>query len=234
MLDKQEKLLEKKMDEARRTAVQKSRKGNKKAAIFQLKKRKMCEKRLNQLYGQRENVERLINAMEVVAFNKQHIERLKAGKIALEQTMKEVDVDNVEEMMEDIKENIDMADEIGEAMGRSLGNEEYDDEDLEKELEDLQNEEMEAEMLKAPEVPANENKVNNKKEGALSFIIPNTMERNRTLLENEYTIFLHLTLLQKLSQRTRPSMYSASSHPRLQFLPELQSRRSRRRRKMRS
>jgi len=164
MLDKQEKLLEKKMDEARRTAVQKSRKGNKKAAIFQLKKRKMCEKRLNQLYGQRENVERLINAMEVVAFNKQHIERLKAGKIALEQTMKEVDVDNVEEMMEDIKENIDMADEIGEAMGRSLGNEEYDDEDLEKELEDLQNEEMEAEMLKAPEVPANENKVNNKKE----------------------------------------------------------------------
>jgi len=73
------------------------------------------------------------------------------------------DVDNVEEMMEDIKESVDMADEIGEAMSRSLGNEEYDEEDLEKELEDLQNEEMEAEMLQAPEVPV-DSKVSNKKE----------------------------------------------------------------------
>mmetsp|Transcript_2612 Transcript_2612/g.3990 ORF Transcript_2612/g.3990 Transcript_2612/m.3990 type:complete len:212 (+) Transcript_2612:503-1138(+) len=163
MLDKQERHLEKQMEEAKRTALQKSRKGNKKAAMFQLKRKKMFEKRLNQLYGQRENVERLINAMEVVAFNKQNIERLKAGKIALEQTIKEVDVDNVEEMMEDIKESVDMADEIGEAMSRSLGNEEYDEEDLEKELEDLQNEEMEAEMLQAPEVPV-DSKVSNKKE----------------------------------------------------------------------
>jgi len=90
MLDKQERHLEKQMEEAKRTALQKSRKGNKKAAMFQLKRKKMFEKRLNQLYGQRENVERLINAMEVVAFNKQNIERLKAGKIALEQTIKEV------------------------------------------------------------------------------------------------------------------------------------------------
>jgi len=50
----------------------------------------MFEKRLNQLYGQRENVEKLINAMEVVAFNAKHIEKLKAGKNELQQAIKEV------------------------------------------------------------------------------------------------------------------------------------------------
>ena len=64
------------------------------AAIFQLKRKKMFEKRLNQLYGQRENVERLINAMEVVAFNKANIDKLKAGKDALSQAVAEVYVSN--------------------------------------------------------------------------------------------------------------------------------------------
>mmetsp|Transcript_15902 Transcript_15902/g.22254 ORF Transcript_15902/g.22254 Transcript_15902/m.22254 type:complete len:207 (+) Transcript_15902:256-876(+) len=162
MLDKQEKHLEKKMDEARRLALQKSRQKNKKAAIFQLKRKRMFEKRLNQLYGQRENVEKLINAMEVVAFNAKHIEKLKAGKNELQQAIKEVDVDNVNELMDDINEQIGMADEIGEAMGQTLGNDDVEEEDLEKELEDLQNEEMEAELLQAPEVPIKENKVESK------------------------------------------------------------------------
>mmetsp|Transcript_3460 Transcript_3460/g.6472 ORF Transcript_3460/g.6472 Transcript_3460/m.6472 type:complete len:235 (+) Transcript_3460:298-1002(+) len=161
MLDKQEKHLEKQMEEARKLALKKSRQKNKKAAIFQLKRKKMFEKRLNQLYGQRENVERLINAMEVVAFNKANIDKLKAGKDALSQAVAEVDVDNVNELMDDINEQVSMADEIGEAMGQTLG-EELDEEDLEKELEELQNEEMEAEMLQAPEVPVSEQKIEQK------------------------------------------------------------------------
>jgi len=128
MLDKQEKHLEKKMREAQKLALKKSRSKQKKAAIFQLKRKRMYEKRLNQLYGQRENVERLINAMEVVAFNKANIEKLKAGKEALSAAIKEVDVDNVNELMDDINEQVSMADEIGEAMGQTVGNEEYDEE----------------------------------------------------------------------------------------------------------
>eukprot|EP00954_Amorphochlora_amoebiformis_P017939 1322597-Amorphochlora_amoeboformis.AAC.3 len=88
----------------------------------------MFEKRLNQLYGQRENVERLINAMEVVAFNKVNIEKLKAGKEALTSAIKEVDVDNVNELMDDINEQVSMADEIGEAMGQTVGSDEIDEE----------------------------------------------------------------------------------------------------------
>eukprot|EP00470_Lotharella_oceanica_P001182 CAMPEP_0170177924 /NCGR_PEP_ID=MMETSP0040_2-20121228/11404_1 /TAXON_ID=641309 /ORGANISM="Lotharella oceanica, Strain CCMP622" /LENGTH=235 /DNA_ID=CAMNT_0010420807 /DNA_START=83 /DNA_END=790 /DNA_ORIENTATION=+ len=158
MLDKQEAHLEKKMEEARKMALQKSRQKNKKAAIFQLKRKKMFEKRLNQLYGQRENVERLINAMETVAFNKANIEKLKKGKEALAQTIEEVDVDKVNELMDDVNEQVAMADEIGEAMAQTLGNDDIEEEDLEKELEELQNEEMEAEMLQAPEVPMSEEK----------------------------------------------------------------------------
>eukprot|EP00467_Chlorarachnion_reptans_P010010 CAMPEP_0114514362 /NCGR_PEP_ID=MMETSP0109-20121206/16112_1 /TAXON_ID=29199 /ORGANISM="Chlorarachnion reptans, Strain CCCM449" /LENGTH=231 /DNA_ID=CAMNT_0001694395 /DNA_START=79 /DNA_END=774 /DNA_ORIENTATION=+ len=164
MLDKQEKHLEKKMKDAQREALKKSRAKNKRGAIFELKRKKMFEKRLNQLYGQRENVERLINAMEVVAFNKETIETMKKGKEALTQTIKEVDVDDVNELMDDINEQVSMADEIGEAMGQTLGNEEYDEDELEKELEDLQNEEMEAEMLKAPDVPLEQKEVKEEKE----------------------------------------------------------------------
>jgi len=67
-------------------------------------------------------------------------------------------VDKVNELMDDVNEQVAMADEIGEAMAQTLGNDDIEEEDLEKELEELQNEEMEAEMLQAPEVPVSEQK----------------------------------------------------------------------------
>jgi len=156
MLDKQETHLEKKMKDATKAALKKSRAKNKRGAIFELKRKKMFEKRLNQVYGQRENVERLINAMEVVSFNKETIETMKRGKVALEATIKEVDVDEVNDLMDDINENVAMADEVAEAMGQTIGNTDVDEEELEAELEALQNEEMEAKMLEVPELPVDE------------------------------------------------------------------------------
>mmetsp|Transcript_19481 Transcript_19481/g.37704 ORF Transcript_19481/g.37704 Transcript_19481/m.37704 type:complete len:237 (-) Transcript_19481:266-976(-) len=157
MLDKQEKNLEKQMAEATKMALKKSRQKNKKGALFHLKRKKMLEKRLNQLYGQRENVERLVNAMETVTFQKANIEKMKGAQQALKAGIEELDVDEVTEVMDDINENIAMADEIGEAMSETVGAD-VDEEDLEAELAELENEAMDEEMLKEPELPVIEQK----------------------------------------------------------------------------
>jgi len=59
-------------------------------ALFHLKRKKMLEKRLNQLYGQRENVERLVNAMETVTFQKANIEKMKGAQQALKAGIEEL------------------------------------------------------------------------------------------------------------------------------------------------
>jgi len=113
----------------------------------------MFEKQIEQIYGKKSNIEMQIMALESAASNKEVLDVMRIGKDALKQAIQATDVEKVEETMEDINEQIAMGDEIGEAMSTPIGPA-IDEDDLSKELEEMEAEMTEEDLLEAPVVPS--------------------------------------------------------------------------------
>lgn len=140
LLDKREKHLEKQMEAALAEAKKKTKAKDKRGALFQLKRKKMFEKQINNIYGKKTNLEMQIMALDSAASNKEIMQAMQTGQHALKSNIKETDVDKVADVMDSINESMGLADELSEAMAQPLGPI-MDDDELEAELE-----EMEAEM----------------------------------------------------------------------------------------
>lgn len=111
---------------------------NKPKAITLLKKAKMNEKQLLSLYGQKENLELQIFSIEQGVTNKNIISSMREGKNIIEQLSKNMDPDNIGELMDEITETFQTSKEVTDAISRPIG-ELYDEDDLLKELEDESN-----------------------------------------------------------------------------------------------
>jgi len=151
-LDKREKHLEKLVKVAIEEAKKKSKMKDKRGALFHIKRKRMYEKQIEQIYGKKSNIEMQIMALESAASNKEVLDVMRIGKDALKQAIQATDVEKVEETMEDINEQIAMGDEIGEAMSTPIGPA-MDEDELSKELEEMEAEMTEEELLEAPTVP---------------------------------------------------------------------------------
>lgn len=103
---------------------------------------------------------------------------MKGAADALKKTHKDMNVDNVHEMMDDIAEQNDVANEISNAISTGIISSGVDDDELAKELEELEQEELDKDLLnvgpatsKLPEVPATDlpsaSKDKEKKKGLL-------------------------------------------------------------------
>jgi len=151
-LDKQEVHLGKQIAGAVAEAKKKSKAKDKKGALFQIKRKRMFEKQVEQIYGKKQNIEMQIMALESAASNKEVLDVMKVGAGALKQAIQATDVEKVEQVMEDTTEAIQMGEEIGEAMSNPIG-QPLDEADLSKELEEMEQEMTEEELLEAPVVP---------------------------------------------------------------------------------
>jgi len=69
---------------------------------------------------------------------------MKQGALAMKQIHGEYDVDKVENTMDDIREQVELAEEISEAISRPVGGEYVDEDELDEELAALQAEAAEA------------------------------------------------------------------------------------------
>merc|ERR1719347_604699 len=143
-LDKREVHLEKKIQICLNTAKAKSKKRDKKGALYELKKKKQLENQLNSIRGKKLNLETQIMALEDAHLNKETIKAMKTSANAMKATIKESDIDKADELMEDINEAMDQVNEMNEAMSQPLG-QMMDDDELEAELAEL--EELEADEL---------------------------------------------------------------------------------------
>lgn len=117
--------------------AKKNGKTNKKMALMALKRKSTYEKEIESLYGSIFNIEQQKLAIETSLMNKAVFESMKQGSDTLKVMHKSMDVDDVEDITEDIREQIEVANEIGQAISQDLTNNLYDDDELEKELEDL-------------------------------------------------------------------------------------------------
>ncbi|CAH1164237.1 unnamed protein product [Phaedon cochleariae] len=157
MLIKKQDFLEKKIAEYTLVAKKNAAK-NKRVALQALKKKKRLEKNQLQIDGTLTTIEMQREALEGASTNTTVLESMKNAAEALKKAHKNLDVDNVHDIMDDIAEQHDIANEISNAISNPVGfAEDLDDEELEKELEELEQEGLEEDLLKVPgptELPA--------------------------------------------------------------------------------
>lgn len=163
MLLKKQDFLEKKI-EIELAEAKKNGTKNKRAAIAALKRKKRYEKQLQQIDGTLSTIEMQREALESANTNTNVLTTMKIASDALKAAHNSMDVDQVHDMMEDIAEQQDVAKEISDAISNpvAFGND-IDEDELEKELEELEQEELDKELLgvggpatELPEVPTDE------------------------------------------------------------------------------
>ena len=118
-------------------------KTDKKKALSLLRKCKIHEKQLNNIYGQKLKIENQILAIEQGINNKDVIESIKKGKHTLENMYKNIDVDDVGELMDDVASLFDKNDEISNALSMNI-DESYDEDTL---LEEFEEEERNKQLI---------------------------------------------------------------------------------------
>lgn len=147
-------------------------------ALQALKRKKRYEQQLEQLQGTLTTIETQREALENANTNAAVLDTMKGAADALKKTHKDMNVDNVHEMMDDIAEQNDVANEISNAISSGIITSGVDEDELAKELEELEQEELDKDLLnvgpatnKLPDVPSTDlpttSKDKEKKKGLL-------------------------------------------------------------------
>lgn len=93
-------------------------------------------------------------ALENANTNAAVLDTMKNAKDALKKSHKDMDVDNVHEMMDDIAEQNDIANEISNAISTGIVAPGVDEDELARELEELEQEGLDSELLNVGPAPA--------------------------------------------------------------------------------
>lgn len=121
---------------------------NKRAAIQALKRKKRYEKQLQQIDGTLSTIEMQREALESANTNTAVLTTMKGAADALKAAHQHMDVDQVYDMMDDIAEQQEVAKGISDAISNPVGfGQDIDEDELEKELEELEQEQLDKELL---------------------------------------------------------------------------------------
>jgi len=152
LLTKKSDYLEKKIHDETMTAKKNGTK-NKRVAIMALKRKKKYEKQLQQIDGTLSTIEFQREALESASTNTEVLKTMGYAAKALKSAHQHMDVDDVHEMMDDIQEQQELADEISNAISQQMGYQDIDEEDLEAELEALEQEDLDEQLLDVGPAP---------------------------------------------------------------------------------
>jgi len=137
MLIKKQEFLEKKIESETVTA-RKNAKTNKRVALQALKRKKRLDGQLQQIDGTLSTIELQREALEGANTNTAVLTTMKSAAESLKSAHKNMDVDQVHDMMDDIAEQQDVAKEISDAISNPVAfGQEFDEDDLEAELDAL-------------------------------------------------------------------------------------------------
>jgi charged multivesicular body protein 4 len=160
ILGKKEAFLEQRMLAEQQSAVQQA-KANRSAALQALQRRKLLEAQCERIRAARFNLELQLLAIENATLNLETMEAMRQGSQAIKALHGAVSVDKVDETMDEIREQMDVAKEIGDAIASPLGTSAavvsgvvMDEDELDAELEALQQEALDRQLLSAPPVPS--------------------------------------------------------------------------------
>ncbi|KAL5246635.1 hypothetical protein ACHWQZ_G018748 [Mnemiopsis leidyi] len=151
MLQKKSDFLEAKITQEMKTAKAAGMK-NKRVALNALKRKRRYEEQLNKIDGTLCTIEFQREALENANTNTEVLRNMGYAAKALEGAHKQVgDVDKVHDLMDDIAEQQDLANEISAAISSPMGfGNDVDEDELLAELEGMEQEEMDRQFLDMP------------------------------------------------------------------------------------
>lgn len=144
-LRKKEDYLEKQIDE-QDAIVRANVTKNRVVARQALKRKKKLEGDLVKIQNQIDSLETQLNAIESANLNMETMKAMKQGAQAIKQIHNEFDVDKVDATMDDIRDQVEISEEISDAISRPLGNDMVDEDELDEELAAMQQEELDEQM----------------------------------------------------------------------------------------
>jgi len=150
MLNKKSEFLEKKIGEELQTAKKHGTK-NKRAALQALKRKKRYEKNLAQIDGTLSTIELQREALENASTNTEVLKAMHTASQSLKRAHQDLDVDKIADLMDDIQEQQDVANEISEAISNPVGfGADIDEDELLNELDELEQEELDRNLISLP------------------------------------------------------------------------------------
>jgi len=156
-LEKKEDYLNKKIEEEVQKAKDALATGGangKRVATNALRQKKMHESELEKIAGTRVTLETQVNAIENANMNMETMNAMKRGKDILKGIHGNLDINKVEQEMEDIREQMELGTEISAAISNPVGmGHEMDEDELKAELEELEQETLDAQLEGAHPVP---------------------------------------------------------------------------------
>jgi len=148
--------------------MKKMREGPAKNAVKQkalrvLKQKKMYEAQSDNLRNQAFNMEQTNYATQTLKDTKTTVAAMKTGMKDMKREFKNINIDQIEDLQDDMADMLEQADEVQEALGRSYNTPELDEDDLQAELDALGDEMLLDEdstflddALNAPNAPSKE------------------------------------------------------------------------------
>mmetsp|Transcript_5609 Transcript_5609/g.12218 ORF Transcript_5609/g.12218 Transcript_5609/m.12218 type:complete len:242 (+) Transcript_5609:348-1073(+) len=148
--EKREQHLEKKIEQLTAEAKTKMAKKDKKGALFALKRKKLYEAEIDKIANIKMTLETQVMNLESAAQNAETFKAMNAGKNAMSNIRTETNIDKVDDLMDEIKEEMEMADEISNALAQPVDPLLTDEDDLLAELQELEAEDVEEQLLSKP------------------------------------------------------------------------------------
>lgn len=153
MLEKRETHLQSKIDNEVKIARTHATK-NKQAALAALKRKRLLETQIEKISGSRMTLEAQAMAIEAANVNLETMKAMEKGADAMKGIHKDLNIDKVDQTMDDIREQMDLANEVSEAISQpQLFGAELDEDELNAELEELEQEELDKQLLGAERTP---------------------------------------------------------------------------------
>ncbi|KFR04755.1 Charged multivesicular body protein 4c, partial [Nipponia nippon] len=127
------------------------------AALQALKRKKRYEKQLSQIDGTLSTIEFQREALENSHTNTEVLKNMGYAAQAMKKVHENMDLNKIDDLMQDITEQQDVAQEISDAISnRAAFGDEFDEDELMAELEELEQEELNKGMrdVRLPSVPS--------------------------------------------------------------------------------
>ncbi|KAL5728930.1 hypothetical protein ACHQM5_001952 [Ranunculus cassubicifolius] len=147
MLEKKEKVLLKKSTQEVEKAKEFTRAKNKRAAIQCLKRKRLYEQQVEQLGNFQLRIHDQMIMLEGAKATTETVDALRTGAAAMKAMQKATNIDDVDKTMDEINEQTENMKQIQEALSHPISSEDFDEDELEAELEELEGAELEEQLL---------------------------------------------------------------------------------------
>lgn len=140
--------IERKVEAMVKEAKLKLAKKDKKGALFAMKRKKLYEQEIDKIQNVKMTLETQVINLESASQNAQTFKAMEQGTKTMKKIRTDVGIEKVDDVMDEIKEEMELASEINQAIAQPVDPFLADDDELLEELNALEEQDLEAELLK--------------------------------------------------------------------------------------